>query len=156
MFTRLQATEIMSVSQSIFQCAALTIYRSWSCGGACHRHYRDLQDAFCVCLLGWSTFSPGVENSSSQIVVKTSQNLPTRPCPWLTCPRSFLVLEFLVGYQRWHPNYQHWQSLQVLPHPVWLANRLAQTHMWPSLPSDKRWILASNVHSKRYYKTIVS
>lgn len=27
----------------------------------------------------------------------TNQDLPTRPWPWLTCPRSFLVLLFLVG-----------------------------------------------------------
>lgn len=27
-------------------------------------------------------------------------NSPTRPCPWLTCPRSFLVLVFLVGWER--------------------------------------------------------
>lgn len=33
---------------------------------------------------------------------KDGSNLPTRPCPWLTCPRSFLVLDFLVGCQRRH------------------------------------------------------
>lgn len=136
---------------NVLQYAELTIYRSWFCGGACHQHYRDLRDAFCVCLSGLSAFPPDEENSSFQIMVRFSQNLPTRPCPWLTCPRSFLVLDFLVGYQRWH-----WCKLPTLAivtgsttFRVASQQASSNTHIAKST-KYKCWILASNKQSWRY------
>lgn len=46
--------------------------------------------------------TPHEERSSLAPQTCISPNLPTRPCPWLTCPRSFLVLDVLVGCQRRH------------------------------------------------------
>lgn len=34
-----------------------------------------------------------------QTLQTRQQHSPIRPCPWLTCPRSFLVLVFLVGWE---------------------------------------------------------